>query len=191
MRGNREMLRLATGYDGRTPRARWRTDLERAIGRVPRVASDAIKRCAIGQAPWPLLLLGEEGAGKTCAALCVLDRYGGEYRTATEWSERLADARFGRLQSASGYPLSLSEVRNEWLGANLGVLDEIGYRANPSDAEAETLLWAIDRRVGRPLILISNRSLREIAAMYGGPVASRMGAGTIVTLTGDQRSVNE
>ena len=38
-----------------------------------------IRELAAGERRWPLLIYGEEGSGKSCAGLCVIDTYGGWY----------------------------------------------------------------------------------------------------------------
>src|SRR5436309_2297801 len=55
--------------------------LHREMSAIAPGLRDAIRELVSGEAPWPLFLHGDVGAGKSCAALCVLDHAGGDYLT--------------------------------------------------------------------------------------------------------------
>ena len=55
------------------------------------------------------------------------------------------------------------------------------------DAQYETLRRATDSREGKPAVVISNLSIRDLERIYDSRIASRLGAGTVVQLCGDRR----
>lgn len=143
-----------------------------------------------GIVPWPLLFTGDVGSGKTCAALCMVDVYGGVHFNASEWCEQMTEAKrreLFRRGFADRTIILPSELRAKWRSAPLAVLDEIGMRERPSDHELETVKNCLDDREGWPTVFVSNLSLESLAMVYDERIASRLGAGTIVALTGDRR----
>ena len=105
---------------------------------------DAIRRCWAGESDWPLVLSGDAGSGKTCAALCMIDHYGGMYWMAGQWVGRIRDAMMGRATWSSGYAATELELWRQWSGARLCVLDELGSRSKVSDHHYETIKRCID-----------------------------------------------
>jgi hypothetical protein len=71
--------------------------------------------------------------------------------------------------------------------ANLAIVDEVGTRSNPSDFETDCLRDILEHRIGRPLIVISNLSLDELAKLYDDRIPSRLAGGTIHKLVGSDR----
>ncbi len=74
-----------------------------------------------------------------------------------------------------------------WAEAALCVIDELGQRTTVSDFHYDTLKTAIDRREGKPLVLVSNSDGAGLAEVYDERIASRCVAGTVVRLTGPDR----
>jgi hypothetical protein len=153
-----------------------------------------INECTHGRAPWPLFLVGEAGRGKTCAALCVLDFSGGRYFTVPGLCDLLIQAQQGRLeQDVRGnlealpgkvWPEGIwQDIKSE----TLVVLDEIGCREKISDAHYDAVKRCIDTREGMPFIGISNVSLEKLAVIYDARIASRLSAGTIIEIGGQDR----
>lgn len=145
---------------------------------------------AAGVRPWPLLLYGGTGSGKTSAALCMHDLYGGWYTTLPDMVERYWAATRGELLTSRGYSWSLEEVRNSWSLCQLTVLDEIGERKEVSEAHYEVTKKLIDWRMRdgpMPAIYVSNREPEELQSIYGDPVSSRLTSGTVAWLNGDLR----
>jgi hypothetical protein len=118
----------------------------------------------------------------------MCDHFGGWYVTLGDLHDVLNRCRSGRIcdHGLSGQQVYPHELWHRWGAANLTVLDEIGIRA-PTDAQYETLKVAIDRRIGKPSVVISNLALAELAKVYDVRIASRLSKGTIMTLTGDRR----
>lgn len=150
--------------------------------------------CVMGHSPWPLFFTGETGAGKTCAALLLLDTYGKWYWTFDEWAGHVREARMRRLYSQGHGTQCLITEREVWSGIashpnrepKLFVLDEIGLRP-PTDMQREVLSMTVDKREGLPTAYISNLGLAEIAEIYDDRTASRIAQGTIVGFKGDLR----
>lgn len=141
---------------------------------------------------WPLLICGETGAGKTCAALLYLRHWAGYagyclFSTCRDFAQRVADAKCGRLQNRAGYPVHLHEIWREWSGAHLAVLDDIGSREHVSDSQYETLLDCLGQRERTPTIYTSNLNREELARVYDDRISSRLSAGTICHVKGDKR----
>lgn len=166
---------------------RWLLDKHRAWLDVAADVTAELVSVIDGHKPWPLVMVGCAGGGKTCAALCVVDKYGGLYYPVVDWCERLRDAEFGDLRTSSGFRITRYEVWQEWSNANIVVLDEIGARMNVTDTHYEYVKRAIDKREGRPAIFISNLSLADLSTTYDDRIASRLSGGTVVELTGDRR----
>lgn len=147
---------------------------------------EAMRKAMLGCSQWPFVLQGEPGSGKSCAALIMLDGVGGRYWTLTELCEELAEAKCGAF--------AFQNVRYFWKGykgANFVVIDEIATEARDerdiSPHHAECLHRLLDKREGQPLLLITNRTIKDILRLYGDPIASRMNAGTCLEFTGDRR----
>lgn len=147
----------------------------------------AVQELSRGERPWPLLLWGQVGSGKTCAALCCVDAFGGWYLTLGDLCSMLIDAQKGTLQWESGWPRTTKEIWKDWADANICVLDEVGLKANVSDHHYESFKKAIDQRADKPLIVISNHDMPALAKMYDSRISSRLCAGTVVETRGDRR----
>lgn len=156
----------------------------------PGIAAE-LDACVAGDSPWPLVMVGCAGGGKTCAALLIVDGYGGLYYPVVNWCERVRDAEFEKLRTSNGYLITRHEVWKEWADASVVVLDEIGSRMVVTDSHYEWVKRAIDTREGRPAIFISNLSLKALGEAYDDRIASRLSGGTVVELAGDRRQGEE
>ncbi len=144
-----------------------------------------------GRSPWPLVMTGSAGTGKTCAALCLVDYAHGRYWTAADLCDLLVRAQQGRLEwSNCGYGgTHWPEHVWGWVaGASVLALDEIGTRT-VSDFAYETVKRVIDEREGKPLVVVSNLTLEALARVYDDRVVSRLAAGTVVEMAGRDRRV--
>lgn len=157
----------------------------REFGRIPKPLLEPLRAVTTGKAPWPLVLSGPPGCGKTCAALCLLDWAGGYYAHVVEFLDLLVRAGKGEASHPDrslGRSLLPATVW-DWIDeAPLVVLDEIGARDYLSDFHAESVRRVIDRRYGKPLVVISNLTLPEIGAAYDLRLLDRLAAGTCVEL---------
>lgn len=154
-----------------------------------------------GQASWPILLHGPVGTGKTCAALCLCDNVPrAAYFTASELHQAVMDSQFNRLTwrnfhwlEAEPDALSKTVYANDlWKYLRrvpLLVIDELG-RGNVTPSHLESVYRAVDERNGRPLVGISNHSPEALDSIYDAPTVSRLCAGTVYELTGNDRRLN-
>jgi DNA replication protein DnaC len=169
-------------------RAFFQTNKPRRAALVPPALREAISAAAEGRAEWPLFITGPAGTGKTCAALVLLDHAGGLYFTAAGLCEELIRAQQGRLFGRqSGHPIWPEQLWAELGRTALVVLDEIGSREKVSDFAYETVKRVLDVREGLPLVAISNLDLATVAQVYDDRVVSRLAAGTVLRLQGQDR----
>ena len=159
----------------------------RESNRVVKSVGERINEVIRGNQPWPILLDGPAGCGKTCAALCVLDWGSGFYVTAADLCSFLIEAQQGRATWSSGYARTPHEIWKDWGGAECVVLDEIGSRDKVSDHHYETIKRAIDLRENMPAVYVSNLSMEDLAKVYDDRIASRLASGTRIEMTGDRR----
>lgn len=145
--------------------------------------------------PWPAFFCGGVGSGKTCAALCLCDAAlgGATYYTTADLVDRIHQASYGELREDDGLNFRARRVRphdvwHEWGLRALAVLDELGTRT-PTDSQRDVIQAAIDKREGRPLVVISNLRLPELAEVCGDRIASRLAAGTVLDFGDDDRRV--
>jgi DNA replication protein DnaC len=158
---------------------------------VSEPARSVIRDVCTGVKPWPLTLWGGVGSGKSCAALCVLDRciFSRRYYTVSEFCERARLADRGELEG-----MSITGFWDYWRNADITCLDELGSRSNRekvSDHHYDTVKRAIDTRHRQPAIWISNLSLEELAQVYDDRIASRLSEGTVVAMNGKDRRLNK
>jgi DNA replication protein DnaC len=144
--------------------------------------------CIHGVRPWPVLMVGPAGTGKTCAALCLMDyvRDGRVYRTTEAACGEIIKAQKGDLY-AGDYPVSETGWWDRWRKAGIVCLDEIGTREKASDFHYSVVKRAIDDRLNLPAIFISNLSLEQIRLVYDERISSRLGAGTVIHVGGKDR----
>lgn len=166
------------------------SDYPRDLAAIPATARSAIGSCVRGQKAWPLLFWGSVGTGKTCASLALLDRAGGWFWSLNEFCDQMIEAAKGRLvHRVSGTSRTVTPDGLLMLveRAPLIVLDEIGCKNTVSDHHYDQAKRIVDRRVGKPLILISNAAPDKLAKLYDDRFASRACAGTIVEFSGKDR----
>jgi len=156
---------------------------------APRVRA-TIRQAVNGELPWPLVFVGPAGAGKSCAALCVFDRFGGWYLTVAELLEKILLSQRGDLRTASGHSWTATELWRDWSTASVAILDELGSRSTVSDFHYEQVKRAIDLRQERPLIVVSNHTIERIADLYDDRIASRLAGGTVIAFEGKDRRLS-
>ncbi len=149
-----------------------------------------IRAAVRGEIAWPLAFVGEAGSGKSCAALCLCDNSGlAAYVAASDLCRMIREGMEAKLVGENGYAISDRQVWDGWEKANVAVLDELGTREKASDFQYETIKRAIDLRLDyeRPLVVISNHTMGDLAKCYDDRIASRIGSGTVIGFTGDRR----
>lgn len=160
----------------------------RYVDRISQPLRDVIRHLVSGKSPWPLYLTGAAGGGKTSAALCLLDHAGGFYWTASELCRQLIECQQGRatwsFEGRSG-SLTVPAFWRQQGSASLVVLDEIGARDRATDHHYECVKDLIDCREQKPFVVIGNLSFEAVAKIYDDRIVSRLAAGTVFSLTGD------
>jgi DNA replication protein DnaC len=125
--------------------------------------------------PWPVYFYGLQGRGKSTAALWFLDHcVRGVYLTARE----IVDIEFG------GDWAMKQRLRESWSRADLCVIDQFGMCGKQGPSQTQVLVDAIDKREGRPLILVSNIATHDLSEVYDAQIQSRVAAGTSVEFVG-------
>lgn len=151
--------------------------LSKVDGPLLRVLADL----ADGRAPWPLLMWGPPGRGKTSAALALADIT----ETASFHSCELLAA-FTMNRAGNEVDAEFDRIR----GKHLAILDELGTRQTVGDLAYSVVKRFADVRElegNRVAIYISNVAPHELTAIYDDRLASRLLCGTIHKLTGADR----
>src|SRR5579871_4146389 len=154
------------------PEMNWLKKKPRRIAQIEKPLREMIGKLTKGELPWPLLMLGPAGSGKTCAGLC----------------EVFIQAQQGRLtMPVNGRLVYPENLWAELAGTALVVLDELGAREKVTEFHYDTMKRLLDEREGRPLICVSNLNIGQLGRIYDDRVASRLAAGTAVALDGTDR----
>jgi hypothetical protein len=152
--------------------------LPRSMKGVPAEVVTAFRSLVAGKAPWPLLLHGPAGGGKTCAALALADFA----ESAAYWTaDGLVDAHMGPGKV---------DVWEAVQGKALVILDEIGAREKVTDLAYSTIKQLVDVRemsCNRVAIYVSNLGPDRLAGLLDDRLASRMLCGTVVEVAGEDR----
>jgi len=155
--------------------------LHRSINQVAPALTKVFRDLFEGRRPWPLLLTGGVGTGKTLAALALADYC----RSAAYYTiDEVCDVVMGSDGNAK-YCLdrAVDEVK-------LMIIDEIGARENTGDLLYGRLKKILDRREARAsskAIYISNLLPSELADVFDERICSRLCCGTRFELNGPDR----
>ena len=165
------------------PLRRLLPELRRSRDRVPSAFQELIRACARGQSPWPLLLAGAIGCGKTRAALWLADWVVGDCLIYTEETlqDELGAAMDGALveeQRRRDVRITPHEIWRRWRTCELAILDDFGSR-RATTAGYNNLLKALNYREEKPLIVTTNLTVEEVCAI-DDRIASRLECGTTV-----------
>jgi len=123
------------------------------------------------------------------AALYLTDRVSGavQFRDFVRICNDAAEAKCGRLEwfgTHDSTSVTPEMYWDRWAAAKLCVLDELGTRGTVTEHQYETAKAAIDRREGKPLVVISNLPLSELAKTFDDRVVDRLAGGTVVAVAG-------
>lgn len=173
------------------PNIRYLPRHPRKLNQIDANLRRAMRELIQGQRPWPLVIKGGVGTGKTSAALCLLDYTCGCYFTVESLMQDAAASMHGRMErgpSGDKHNVYQEEFWSIIENAPLVILDELGTRSTVTDHHYVVVKRLLDLRVGRPLVVIANVELEDIQALYDIRIASRLVSGTIFQLDGkDQR----
>lgn len=166
----------------------YRPTMERSKDEVPPPLRRSIREMTGGWRRWPVYIFGPVGVGKTAAVLTLIDQVeGSKYMTAAEMMVDVRAARSKRLVSNTGHDISERELLRRWTESTLLVIDEVGQRRDPTAWTDETIQRVLDDRIDKPTILIGNHDLADLAKVMDDRVVSRLSAGTIIHVDGEDR----
>lgn len=157
-----------------------RPEINRRLDEIPAGLRRVIGKLLSGLAPWPLLLHGPSGVGKSCAALAITDIV----ESSSFWeAEKLQTFVLNR---------EFHEVENEFLHIakyELAVLDELGTRDRAGELAYSSVMRFIDAREAknRSAVYVSNISPEGLRAIYDNRVFSRLTCGTVIEFAGHDR----
>ena len=158
---------------------------KRDVASVPVDTVGQIHRAIMSES-WPIFITGPVGVGKTCAALCLAD----SWSLPPVFYSTVADAQRAVFENPKAFWDRWVGLASRGLqGAGLAILDELGMRGKVSDARYDLVHRLIDSRHGMPLVAISNLSLSELAEVYDDRIASRLAAGVVIMMTGQDRRI--
>lgn len=177
--------------DGYRPTFSPATTKQRSRELIDPKLRNVIRDVVNARRPWPLYLHGEVGSGKTCAALVMVDQFGGWYIKLADMCDLLILANKDQLSHAgSSYKRTAGDIWQDWGGSHLAVLDEVGTREHPSDFYREVFQKCIDLRENKPLVVVGNCDLDTLSRGIDDRSASRLSSGTLVEIKGDRRVAN-
>lgn len=153
---------------------RARRGIPRSWDKLKPSMRDVLCELCDGRQPWPLLLHGRAGRGKTCVGLLMAD----VVEFSLYWTvEELIGVAFDGTASVWHYAEH----------SPLVVIDELATRGVETDREYAAVKKMADLREHKPAIWISNLPPRDLQAKYDDRIMSRIGCGTVIELTGDDR----
>jgi DNA replication protein DnaC len=129
-----------------------------------------------GKRPWPLLLHGGAGRGKTCASLALCDV--------------AATAVFVTTNSLIRDMIDGNEVAlfDRIRSKDVAIMDEFGSREKITEIEKRAIMEFGDARCqGAPTVYVSNLSPDELRKHYDSRIYSRIANGTWFELKGKDR----
>lgn len=165
------------------PEARW----SEVSQRVREILQRTAKR-----GEWPLYLWGDTGTGKSCAAACA---YASWHSSALWYGFSQVCDDLARFNTAStvvfrngdvSIELSIAGYWHRIETTGLLVIDEIGTRES-THHRYDTMHGLLEARKGKPMIITGNLPIETVATVYDDRVASRLCAGTMVRIIGDDR----
>jgi len=144
-----------------------------------------------GKLEWPFYLYGGVGSGKTCAALCLVDRIEkAQFWTMPDFINHFESVKQGNVQwydVGTGDVMSTKRWWNEVASWPLLVLDDVGLRDVSNENHRETLWLALLAREEKPLICTSNHNPNALLGVYDDRVHSRICCKTVFDLRGRDR----
>lgn len=157
--------------------------LERNLHEVNTALQQTLNDLAVGKLPWPLLVYGPAGTGKTCAVLALADVCEiAAIWDADDWATFV-------IRKGDELDAELSRLAAK----ELLIVDEIGCRSTVGDLHYTSLKKLIDlrdRSENRAAIFISNLEPKNLIDLFDDRIYSRLTRGTVFELDGaDRRQV--
>jgi DNA replication protein DnaC len=154
--------------------------IERSLRSVVPKLLATFNSLALGELPWPLVVYGPAGTGKTCAALALADIADtAAYIEADDWASTT-------IQRPTEVEAELAHL----CGKELLIVDELACREKVGDLHYLSLKRLIDARsrsANVATIYISNLEPQALIKVYDGRIYSRLTCGTVFNLSGPDR----
>lgn len=127
---------------------------------------------------FPLYIHGPTGTGKSCLAALVFSmlHHMPMWRRADEFLIDIATKR------NDGWGALKEKIRH----SPCLFLDDLGLRP-PTESMFHALFDVMELRANRPLVICSNKTLSQLAALYDDRIISRLSAGTQLLIDGEDR----
>ena len=127
---------------------------------------------------FPIYIHGDTGRGKTCLAALM-------YRTAETPLWRRCDELLLSLATSRGEASYRTEMAKVSYASCL-FLDDIGLR-RPTEPMQQIFFDVLELRKSKPTVITSNHTPETLAELYDDRISSRIFAGTIIALSGEDR----
>lgn len=134
----------------------------------------------VKQKAWPLYIHGNPGSGKTCIAALAYEMCGRR----PMWS-RADDFLLEYVDRGEGRKALQAKVK----GTPCLFLDDLGVRP-PTPPMLQAIFDVLELRKGRPVVIVSNHDLRKLSEIYDERIVSRLSAGTVLEIRGQDRRRN-
>lgn len=133
-----------------------------------------------------LFLTGSPGVGKTHLAVATLKVWQGAHRASLPGQFVSAIELLLTIQQCFSQDGSQLKTVQQYIAPPLLVIDDLGAE-KATDWTRQIIYYILDKRDNmlRPTILTSNHGLADVAVAYGDKVASRIGSGAVIPLTGE------
>lgn len=132
------------------------------------------------EAAWPLYIYGNPGSGKTCIAALIYEAF----TRRPMWS-RADDFLLEYVDRGDGRKALQAKVE----GTPCLFLDDLGVRP-PTPPMLQAIFDVLEMRKGRPVVIMSNHDLRKLSEIYDERIVSRLSAGTVLEIRGQDRRKN-
>ena len=132
------------------------------------------------EAAWPLYIYGNPGSGKTCIAALIYEAF----TRRPMWS-RADDFLLEYVDRGDGRKALQAKVD----GTPCLFLDDLGVRP-PTPPMLQAIFDVLEMRKGRPIVIVSNHDLRKLSELYDERIVSRLSAGTVLEIRGQDRRKN-
>lgn len=132
------------------------------------------------EAAWPLYIYGNPGSGKTCIAALIYEAF----TRRPMWS-RADDFLLEYVDRGDGRKALQAKVE----GTPCLFLDDLGVRP-PTPPMLQAIFDVLEMRKGRPVVIVSNHDLRKLSEIYDERIVSRLSAGTVLEIRGQDRRKN-
>ena len=145
---------------------------------------------------WPICMYGSQGRGKSCAAACVYARWPQKalWYDATTAIRQIMTCRSNGAGfitvTANGrdYELTENQIFRRVADFPFVAFDDLGLRES-TEAQFAAFYQMVNSRTARPTVFTGNINPQSLTEVYDGRIASRLLAGTILHVVGQDRRI--